>query len=203
LISIQGESRTSLEINNFADIKRHNLPVRGSPSLVGFLNDSDYDRDLVNLLIPESNPDNFHEAIKNREGIIARCVSMEFLTKNKFRDAHESQYILDERISFHFEHFFYNKLNPYRLKFQYYVDAVFEAALNHYYYLINEPTRPKPAEHLQEEFVTRFEDLYFVLIVFFAGNCLAFLVFIAEIVWYKISQFLEKRRMENSFLYLP
>jgi hypothetical protein len=204
VISIQGQDKKILEINSFADIKKHNLSVQILPQDYKILNESNYDPVFIKSLKLAKNPNELHEAVKNRKAVFARCVAIEVQKESTFRYARDSYYTIDEKISSNFEYFYYNRLNPYRLKFQYYNNAVFEAGLEHYYQLTEGPKKSKPVESIQEEFVTRFEDLYFILIVFFIGNFIAFLVFILEIVWFRLSnRFLKKRKVENVFAFLP
>jgi hypothetical protein len=203
LISIQFDDRTTLKINSFADIKKHNFPVHLLEQEYKILNESNYDPDFMKVLIPMEIAYEGREAIENRKGILASCINLKTALEGPLRFVKDLYFILDDKINLGFEYFYYNRLNPYRLKFEYYKNLVFEAGLEHYYHLTEEPAKPKPLESKQEEFVTRFEDLYFVLMAFLVGNLIAFLVFIVEIVWFRLSKIREERRFKNKFQYLP
>ncbi len=135
LVAFQGENRISLEISSFADIKKHNLPVRTPSQVYNIFNESDFDRGFMKQLIPGPNPYKMAEDIFNQEAIAARCTTLIAEREKTFRFARDLYYILDEKIILNFEYFYFNRLNPYRLKFQHYKNAVFEAGLEHYYYL--------------------------------------------------------------------
>jgi hypothetical protein len=64
LISIQFDDRTTLKINSFADIKKHNFPVRLLKQEYNILNESNYDPGFMKVLIPETTAYKAHEAMK-------------------------------------------------------------------------------------------------------------------------------------------
>jgi hypothetical protein len=162
----------------------------------------------MKLLKVAKNPFELLEGVENKEGIFARCSVIRFEGERLFGPNQDMYYTLGEKFSSNFEYFYYNRLNPYRLKFQHYRNLVFEAGLEHYYYLTQEPksldlVKPKPTKSTDDGTVTRFEDLYFALLMFLAGNLIAFLVLIVEIVWFRISKYLEERRLRKNFHYIP
>jgi hypothetical protein len=208
VISIQGENKEFLEVNSFADAKSHNLSIRAPITAHKALNDSNYDPEFMKLLKVAKNPFELLEGVENKEGIFARCSVIRFEGERLFGPNQDMYYTLGEKFSSNFEYFYYNRLNPYRLKFQHYRNLVFEAGLEHYYYLTQEPksldlVKPKPTKSTDDGTVTRFEDLYFALLMFLAGNLIAFLVLIVEIVWFRISKYLEERRLRKNFHYIP
>jgi hypothetical protein len=199
LVSLQGESKVIRGISNLDDIKTHNLTVRVGFTAYNFFNGSEKFSDIMKNFINESHVYDAHKAIRNREGMAGRCtmLSAMFSLKELFQYAADQYYIIDEEFNYNFQYFFYDRLNPYRYKLQYYIDMIFEGALIHYYRVTQEPTKPKIEKSGDQENLIGFDDLFLTFIFYLIGNLLAFFAFLIEILWARISKIISQRRNRN------
>ncbi len=199
LVSLQGESKVIREISNLDDIKSQNLTVRVGRTPYLFFNGSEKFSDIMKNFIKESHAYDTRKAIKNLEGISAKCtmLSAMFSSKELFQYAADQYYIIDEEFNYNFEYFFYDRLNPYRYKLQQYIDMIFEGALTHYYRVTQEPTKPKIEKSEDQENLIGFDDLFLTFMFYLAGNLLAFFAFLIEIICAKISKMFSQRRNRN------
>jgi hypothetical protein len=186
LISLRTVPREVREINSIADLKRTGMKIRSSSNLYDTLAESNYDPELLRLMVREPTALKFRSVGPNHEAFLVRCDVLEYIltTHIVFPNLTDSYYILDEKLSLNFNYLSYNRLNPYRERLQYYITLIFEAALQHRYELTDGMKSSGMAEdeaQKQISYIT-FDNLRLTFWIYLGGCFLAFIVFIGEIV---------------------
>ncbi len=190
LISLREKYVEIKEISRFEDIKNHeDLFIYSRTVSYQYLKALEYDQDLMKHLI-EITAEDFididYEDWKSL-GIFLRCSALNKLidSKNESFD----HYILDEKFNFNFEYFFYDRLNPYRIKLQNFLNAFFEGSLERYYYLFNEKQRDLPTIETSKKIsLYSFEDMRLVFMIYLAGHVLGIFIFFGEHLWGKLAK---------------
>ncbi len=204
LLSLQTIPREFSDINNVEDIVRHQLPIATSSFFYDIYaqNNSGFNPEFIKLMERQTSPYKVIEAIMERQAILARCITMKSAGKG-IKQAGADYKMIDQKFTSNFEYYFYHKLNPFRNKIKYYTDLVFESALTHYYHLQQGSPTFKPKDSKDSGNLIGFGDLYLTFMIYLGGCFLATLVFIGEIIWFRISNCIRERREMNQFQYIP
>jgi hypothetical protein len=204
LLSLQAISKNVSEINNLDDIVEHQLPISANPFFYDNYFGSGINPDVAKLMWRQTSPYESYKALLRKEAIVGRCIFLQLGKKNiqKYHTAGDFK-ILDEKLSFNFDYFFYRKLNPFRNRIKYYTDLVFEAALIHHYRIAENTLGSKSKVSRDSGNLIGFEDLYLTFLIYLGGCLLAALAFFREIVWFKVAKAIEERREMSQFQYLP
>ncbi len=182
-LSLREYNEEFREIAEIEDIKKHdNLSLVTPPIACGYLNasyDSDFMKHFVRMPMP------FFDTPGNEAdlGVVLRCRYLKTLfNENSFyQNISRGYYILDEKLNFNFEYYYYDRLNPYRNKLQQFTSFFFEGALERYYYLINE--RQEDKSEPEKLVGNNFDDIDMVFLIYLAGNIFAIFAFIGELLW--------------------
>jgi hypothetical protein len=206
LLSLQAVAKNVSEINNLDDIVKHQLPITANPFFYDSYVESGFNPEAAKLMTRQISPYKAYEALLRKEAIAGRCNFLKLGKKRIQTDHDDGNFkIIDEKLSFNFEYYFYHKLNPFRNKIKYYKDLVFEAALTHYYHLQEKTPIFSSKSDISRDSgnLIRFDDLYLTFMIYLGGCMLATLVFVGEIIWIKVSKAIKERREMSRFQYLP
>jgi hypothetical protein len=204
LLSLQAVQREVSDISNFDDIVKHQLPIFTSSFFYDnyVQNNSGFNPEFTKLMSRQTQAYKAYGAIMEKQAILARCLTLK-TAGDGFRQAGPDYKTLDQKFTSNFEYYFYHKLNPFRNKIKYYTDLVFESGLTHYYHLQHDSPTFKPEDSKDSGTLIGFGDLYLTFLIYLGGCLLATLVFIGEIIWFRISNCIRERREMNQFQYLP
>jgi hypothetical protein len=205
LLSLQTIPREVSDINNVEDIVKHQLSICTSSFFYDnyVQNSSGFNPEFTKLMERQSKAYKAYEAIMEKQAILARCITLKTAKDGLFKQAAADYKMMDQKFTSNFEYYFYHKLNPFRNKIKYYTDLVFESALTHYYHLQHSSQTFKSEDPKDSGNLIGFDDLYLTFLIYLGGCLLATLVFIGEIIWFRISNYIRERREMNQFQYIP